>query len=33
MITVFSHSSDVDEAANTIELIKKMKNTGKFKEW
>jgi len=32
MITIFSHSSDVDEAANTIELIKKMKNTGKFKE-
>ena len=32
MITVFSHSSDVDEAANTIELIKKMKNTWKFKE-
>ena len=33
MITIFSHSSDVDEAANTIELIKKMKNTWKFKEW
>jgi len=32
MITIFSHSSDVDEAANTIELIKKMKNTWKFKE-
>lgn len=33
LITVFSHSSDVDEAANTVELIKKMKNSGKFKEW
>ena len=33
MITIFSHSSDVDEAANTIELIKKMKNSWKFKEW
>ena len=33
LITIFSHNSDVDEAANTIELIKKMKNTGKFKEW
>jgi len=32
LITIFSHSSDVDEAANTIELIKKMKNSGKFKE-
>ena len=33
LITIFSHSSDVDEAANTIELIKKMKNSWKFKEW
>ena len=32
LITIFSHSSDVDEAANTIELIKKMKNSWKFKE-
>lgn len=32
MITVFSHNSDIDEAANIIELIKKMKNTGKFRE-
>ena len=26
-ITVFSHNSDIDEAANTVELIKKMKNS------
>jgi DNA helicase-2/ATP-dependent DNA helicase PcrA len=26
-ITIFSHNSDIDEAANTIELIKKMKNS------
>ena len=32
LITVFSHWSDVDEAANTIELIKKMKNSWKLKE-
>lgn len=32
LITIFSHGSDVDEAANTIELIKKMKNTWKLKE-
>jgi DNA helicase-2/ATP-dependent DNA helicase PcrA len=25
-ITVFAHNSDIDEAANTVELIKKMKN-------
>lgn len=29
-ITIFSHNSDIDEAANTIELIKKMKNGGKI---
>lgn len=33
LITIFSHNSDVDEAANIIELIKKMKNSWKFKEW
>jgi DNA helicase-2/ATP-dependent DNA helicase PcrA len=26
-ITIFSHTSDIDEAANTIELIKRMKNS------
>lgn len=25
-ITIFSHNTDIDEAANTVELIKKMKN-------
>ncbi len=32
LITIFSHNSDVDEAANTIELIKKMKSSWKLKE-
>ena len=29
-ITVFSHQSDIDEAGNTVELIKKFKNSGKL---
>lgn len=31
-VTVFSHNSDMDEAANLIDLIVKMKNNGKIKE-
>lgn len=29
-ITIFSHNTDIDEAANTVELIKKMKHGGKL---
>ena len=29
-ITIFSHNTYIDEAANTIELIRKMKSTGKL---
>lgn len=29
-ITIFSHRTDIDEAANTVELIKKMKNSWKL---
>ncbi|MBO4203602.1 hypothetical protein J5893_02085 [bacterium] len=29
-MTVFSHQSDIDEAGNTVELIKKFKNSGKL---
>ena len=32
-ITVFTHNTDTDEAANIIELIKQMKEKGKLKTW
>ena len=32
-ITIFSHGSEMDEAANIIELIKKMKEGNKVKSW
>jgi DNA helicase-2/ATP-dependent DNA helicase PcrA len=30
-ITIFSHASEMDEAANIVDLIKKMKDQGKYK--
>jgi len=30
-ITIFSHGSEMDEAANIVDLIKKMKDQGKYK--
>ena len=32
-ITVFTHNTDTDEAANIIELIKQMREKGKLKTW
>lgn len=32
-ITIFSHRSEMDEAANTVDFIKKMKESGKIKHW
>lgn len=32
-ITVFTHNTDTDEAANIIELIKQMKDKNKLKSW
>ncbi len=32
-IVCFSHGSEIDEAANIIDFIKKMKETDKIKEW
>lgn len=32
-ITVFSHGSEIDEAANIVDLIKKMKEQWKYQDW
>ena len=32
-ITIFSHGSEMDEAANIVDMIKKMKEQGKYQDW